>query len=107
MNVARRLVEAPRAHHFCGVDRFQVGADSPTLDNLAVAVKTDGGPLNAEDRTHLGPGVHLHANDAITIGSGCVLADGVYVTSTVTRDIAGSAVGGGIPACLFGPEGDA
>jgi acetyltransferase-like isoleucine patch superfamily enzyme len=112
VNLARRLVEAPgalrwhagrartaalyrpafgaigpgtvivRPHRLRGVDRIAIGRDCAIYEGAWLAVEDGGGPLTIGDTTYLGHAVHVHAIDPVTIGSRCVLADGVYVTST-------------------------
>jgi len=112
VNLARRLVEAPRSlrwqlarartaalyrpafagvgagtvivrpHQLRGVDRITLGRDCAVYEGAWLAVEEGGGPLTIGDHTYLGHAVHLHAIDPVRIGSRCVLADGVYVTST-------------------------
>lgn len=65
-----------------GVDRISVGRDCAIYGGAWLHVEEGGGPLAIGDETYLGHDVHLHAAHPVTIGSRCVLADGVYVTST-------------------------
>ena len=69
-------------HQLRGVDRITLGRDCAIYEGAWLAVEEGGGPLTIGDHTYLGHGVHLHAIDPVRIGSRCVLADGVYVTST-------------------------
>ena len=47
-----------------------------------VGLEPGGGPRSVGDRTYLGHDVHIHAFDPVTIGSDCVVADGVFVGSS-------------------------
>jgi len=65
-----------------GVDRIHIGAGVAMYGGAWLQVEEGGGPLIIGDRTYLGHDVHLHADDPVTIGARCVLADGVFVAST-------------------------
>lgn len=112
MNLPRRLVEAPsswrwrtsavltsalyrkafgeigagsvivRPHRLQGVARIHIGAECAVFEGAWLASEPGGGDLRIGDRTYLGHGVHLHALDPVTIGSDCVIADGVFVGSS-------------------------
>jgi acetyltransferase-like isoleucine patch superfamily enzyme len=64
-----------------GVERIRIGAQVAV--NPGAWLQTEsGGMLEIGDRTYLGHDVHVHAIDPVMIGPGCVLADGVLVTTT-------------------------
>jgi acetyltransferase-like isoleucine patch superfamily enzyme len=71
-----------RPHRLQGVERIHLGAECSVFEGAWLASEPGGGELRIGDRTYLGHGVHLHALDPVTIGSGCVLADGVFVGSS-------------------------
>lgn len=71
-----------RPHKLQGVDRIHIGTDCSVFEGAWLACEPDGGPLRIGDRTYLGHGVHVHALDPVTIGSDCVLADGVFIGSS-------------------------
>lgn len=68
-----------RPHRLQGVERIHIGAECSIYEGAWLASEPDGGDLRIGDHTYLGHGVHLHALDPVTIGSGCVIADGVFV----------------------------
>ncbi len=112
MNFARRLTEAPpsirwrvgavltkflyrpafahigagsvivRPRQLRGVDRISLGDGVAVYAGVWLQCEDAGGPITIGDRTYLGNDVHVHAIDPISIGSGCVLADGVFIAST-------------------------
>lgn len=112
MNLQRRLAEAPsswrwrtsavittmlyrqafgdigagtvivRPHKLQGVERIHIGAECAIYEGAWLACEPNSGPLRIGDRTYLGHQVHVHAMDPVTIGSDCVIADGVYVGSS-------------------------
>lgn len=65
-----------------GVERIHLGAGCSIYEDAWLASEPGGGDLRIGDRTYLGHGVHLHALDPVTIGSDCVIADGVFVGSS-------------------------
>lgn len=71
-----------RPHRLQGVERIHLGAGCSVFEGAWLASEPGGGDLRIGDRTYLGHGVHVHALDPVTIGSGCVLADGVLVGSS-------------------------
>lgn len=71
-----------RPHRLQGVDRIHIGASCSIFEGAWLACEPGGGPLRIGDNTYLGHGVHLHALDPVTIGSDCVLADGVFIGSS-------------------------
>ena len=70
-----------RAHKLQGVERIHLGSRCSVFEGVWLASEP-GGELRIGDNTYLGHDVHLHALDPVTIGSGCVLADGVFVGSS-------------------------
>lgn len=64
-----------------GADRISIGRGCVVARDAWLAVEDGGGPIQIGDRVSFAPGVHLHAHDPITIGSGCSFAESVYVGS--------------------------
>lgn len=111
MNVQRRLVEASPSIRW-NIGRLKtallyrkafrrVGAGSVIVSPLTlrgvadIAIGDDcaiyegawmqceaGGTIDLGDRTYIGHNVHIHAGHPIAVGTGCVFADGVMVTTT-------------------------
>lgn len=77
-----------------GVADIRLGARNAINRGAWLAVEAGGGPLVVGDDNYLGHGVHLHAHDPVEIGDGCVLADGVLVSSSDHRRDDRSAVHG-------------
>ena len=71
-----------RPHKLQGVERIHFGTGCSVFEGAWLASEPGGGELRIGDHTYLGHDVHLHALDPVTIGSGCVLADGVFVGSS-------------------------
>lgn len=71
-----------RPHKLQGVERIHLGAGCSVFEGAWLASEPGGAELRIGDRTYLGHDVHLHALDAVTIGSDCVIADGVFVGSS-------------------------
>lgn len=65
-----------------GVDRISVGRRTVCFDGAWLACEDGQGPLLIGDDNYLGHGTHLHAGAPLTIGSRCVFADGVLVTTS-------------------------
>ena len=65
-----------------GVERIHLGVGCSVFEGAWLASEPNGGELRIGDRTYLGHDVHLHALDPVTIGSDCVIADGVFVGSS-------------------------
>lgn len=73
------VIVAPRVLR--GVERISIGARCAV--NAGAWLQTEGsGVLAIGAGTYLGHDVHLHALDPISIGAGCVLADGVLVATS-------------------------
>jgi acetyltransferase-like isoleucine patch superfamily enzyme len=70
-----------RPHRLKGVELIHVGAGCSVFEGAWLASEA-GGELRIGDRTYVGHDVHLHAYDPVTIGSNCVIADGVFVGSS-------------------------
>lgn len=64
-----------------GTNRISLGNECIINPGTWLQCETPGGPLTIGDNVYLGHRVHLHAGSPITIGSGCVLADGVFIAS--------------------------
>jgi acetyltransferase-like isoleucine patch superfamily enzyme len=71
-----------RPHKLQGVERIHLGVGCSVFEGSWLASEPGGGELRIGDHTYLGHDVHVHALDPVTIGSGCVLADGVFVGSS-------------------------
>ena len=71
-----------RPHRLQGVERIHLGSGCSVFEGAWLASESGGGDLRIGDRTYLGHGVHLHALDPVSIGSDCVIADGVFVGSS-------------------------
>jgi acetyltransferase-like isoleucine patch superfamily enzyme len=71
-----------RPHRLQGVQRIHIGAGCSVFEGSWLASEPNGGELRIGDDTYLGHDVHVHALDPVTIGSGCVLADGVFIGSS-------------------------
>ena len=77
---AGTVIAAP--HKLQGVGRIHIGEGCSVFEGAWLASEPGGGGLRVGDRTYIGHGVHLHALDPVTIGSDCVIADGVFVGSS-------------------------
>lgn len=75
-----------RPRRLQGVRRIHVGAGCSIYEGAWLASEPGGGDLRIGDHTYLGHDVHVHALDPVTIGSGCVIADGVFVGSSDHHD---------------------
>lgn len=71
-----------RPHRLQGVAGIRIGAGCSIFEGAWLACEPGGGPLTIGDHTYLGHQVHLHALDPVSIGSDCVLADGVFIASS-------------------------
>lgn len=71
-----------RPHALRGVDRIRIGADCAIYEDVWLQCEPGSATITIGDHTYVGNGVHVHAIDPVSIGSGCVLADGVFVAST-------------------------
>ncbi|RYC05840.1 acyltransferase [Nocardioides zhouii] len=71
-----------RPRRLQGVERIHLGAGCSVFEGAWLASEPGGGELRIGNNTYLGHDVHLHALDPVTIGSDCVLADGVFVGSS-------------------------
>ncbi len=76
----RTVIVAPRVLR--GVDRIAIGSDCAVYPGVWLACEGEDSVIDIGDDTYLGHDVHVHAIDPVRIGSGCVLADGVHVTTT-------------------------
>ena len=65
-----------------GVGRIRIGDHTTIRDGVWLATEGEGSSLSIGDDTYVGHRCHMHSIDPITIGSGCVFADNVLVTST-------------------------
>ncbi|PRY63219.1 acetyltransferase-like isoleucine patch superfamily enzyme [Knoellia remsis] len=74
------VVVAPRVLR--GVDRISIGDGVAVYAGAWLAAEGPDASVTIGDRTYLGHDVHVHSIDPVTIGSDCVLADGVFVAST-------------------------
>lgn len=64
-----------------GVDRISIGAACAIYEGAWLQCE-EGGSITIGDRVYVGHGSHIHAGHAVRIGTGCVFADGVMVTTT-------------------------
>lgn len=71
-----------RPHKLQGVERIHLGSRCSVFEGAWLASEPGGGELRIGDDTYLGHSVHVHALDPVTIGSDCVLADGVFIASS-------------------------
>ncbi len=71
-----------RPRQLRGVDRIHIGRHVAIYGGAWLQCEDGGGPLTIGDRTYLGHDVHIHAGDEVSIGSGCLLADGCFVATT-------------------------
>jgi len=65
-----------------GVARITVGANTIIRDGAWLATEDDGSRISIGDDNYIGHRVHIHSIDPVSIGSGCVFADNVMVTTT-------------------------
>lgn len=79
-----------------GLQRIRIGADCAIYERSWIEAEPDGS-LTIGDATYLGHDVHVHAVDDITIGRGCMFADGVLVNSGTHVPQSGMAVAGSGP----------
>jgi acetyltransferase-like isoleucine patch superfamily enzyme len=64
------------------VARIHLGSGCSVFEGAWLATESAAGELRIGNNTYLGHDVHLHALDPVTIGSDCVIADGVFVGSS-------------------------
>lgn len=74
------VIVAPR--QLRGTESIHVGARCAIYPGVWLQCEVGGGPLTIGDDTYAGHEVHIHAADPVSIGSRCVLADGVFITAT-------------------------
>jgi acetyltransferase-like isoleucine patch superfamily enzyme len=90
----RTVIVRPRILR--GVARITIGADCAIHDGAWIQAEGEHGAVDIGDRVYLGHDVHVHSIDPVRIGSGCVLADRVFIASTDhARDDRHAAVGTG------------
>lgn len=65
-----------------GVQRIIVGDDVLVRDGAWLATEGEYSSLSIGARTYIGHHCHLHSIDPVSIGSGCVFADSVMVSTT-------------------------
>ncbi|MGA4670196.1 acyltransferase [Propionibacteriaceae bacterium Y1923] len=65
-----------------GVSRIRIGAQTIIRDGAWLATEGETSSLSIGDNNYIGHRCHLHSIDPVSIGSGCVFADNVLVTST-------------------------
>ncbi|MGJ6980388.1 acyltransferase [Aestuariimicrobium soli] len=65
-----------------GTERISIGANTILRDGAWLATEGPTSSLSVGDDTYIGHRCHLHSIDPVSIGSGCVFADNVLVTST-------------------------
>ncbi|GAB2537789.1 acyltransferase [Brachybacterium huguangmaarense] len=64
-----------------GIEGVSIGAHTVIREGSWLATES-GGTLTIGDHVYIGHDAHLHAIDPVSIGNGCVLADGVFIAST-------------------------
>lgn len=74
------VIVAPR--QLKGVDNIFLADEVAVFAGVWLQCEPGGGPLRIGNATYLGHDVHVHAIDPVSIGAGCVLADGVFIAST-------------------------
>ncbi|WP_344298751.1 acyltransferase [Sinomonas flava] len=78
-----------------GTERISVGSNTAIYEGCWLEAEPHA-RLSVGDNVYLGHRVHLHAVDDITVGDGCMFADGVLISSGGhVMDNAKSAVGSG------------
>lgn len=65
-----------------GVSRIAIGDHTLFRDGAWLATEGDAASLTVGDHCYFGHRAHVHAIDPVSIGSGCVVADNVMITST-------------------------
>ncbi|TWE11985.1 acyltransferase [Rudaeicoccus suwonensis] len=65
-----------------GVDRITIGDDVIIRDGAWLATEGPSAALAIGSHTYIGHRVHLHSIDPVSIGTRCVIADNVMVSST-------------------------
>ena len=65
-----------------GTERISLGARTIIREGAWLATEGNGSSLSLGDDNYVGHRAHLHSIDPVSIGSGCVFADNVLVTST-------------------------
>ncbi|WP_414689900.1 acyltransferase [Nocardioides sp.] len=71
-----------RPQRLAQVRRIHIGEQCAFYEGAWLACERARGPLTIGDRNYFGHRVHLHAFDAVTIGSDCVFADDAFVASS-------------------------
>lgn len=74
------VIVAPLA--LSGTERISIGSSTIVREGAWLATEGEGSSLSVGDNNYIGHHCHLHSIDPVSIGSGCVLADNVLVTST-------------------------
>lgn len=64
-----------------GSSGIRIGRDTIVREGSWLATE-DGGSLLIGDHCYVGHDVHVHAIDDIEIGTGCVIADGVFIATS-------------------------
>lgn len=65
-----------------GVERISVGDDVIIRDGAWLGTEGAASSLSIGSNTYIGHHCHLHSIDPVSLGSGCVLADNVMVSTT-------------------------
>lgn len=65
-----------------GVERIRIGDDVIIRDGVWLATESARSTLSIGSNTYIGHRCHLHSIDPVSLGSGCVLADNVMISST-------------------------
>lgn len=64
-----------------GIGLIHIGRDCAIFENVWLQCEPGAGPLTIGDRTYVGHDCHIHAMDAVELGTDCMLADGVFISS--------------------------
>lgn len=74
------VVVSPRVLR--GVDRIHLGTGVAVYPGVWLQAEGPDSKLSLGDATYLGHDVHIHSIDPVSVGARCVLADGVFITSS-------------------------
>ena len=71
-----------RPQRLQGIERIYLGERCAFFEDAWLACEPGAGSITVGDDNYFGQSVHLHAIDPISIGSHCVVADGVFIATT-------------------------